>query len=249
VRRSDGSFISTNSGIVIDTTGKSGEYQVSFTGNPVRDWSAAFDTNRFDDGPVTVNYVVFDAAGNASYFSQNIYIANNRPLIKKITLATDFDRNVNTGASTIADNEIESYNVTSPLEITTNFRIRDNIFNICADTEQGNGQKQYRVSHVTRSGPVSVQQIKKGEVYTIFDGGNVNWTDYGVFEIPQNNSFFGVTFTSTTDYLGTGNGAVYTYTHNGNENTIRTGYIEEDGAADINFDTASFGSSPLLSDS
>ena len=248
VRQSDGVFVTTNSGIVINTTGNSGGYQVSFTGNPVRDWSAIFDTNRLTDGPVTVNYVVFDTAGNASHFSRDIYVANNRPLIKKITLGTKFN-NATSAIGNNEDNEFESYNVSSPLEITTNFRIRYNRFNICADTEQGNGQKQYRVSHVTRSGPVSVQQIKKGEVYTIFDGGNVNWTDYGVFEIPQNNSLFGVTFTATTDYLGLGNGAVYVYAHNGNENTIRTGYIEDDSVQDIDFDDASFGAEPLISDS
>ena len=244
VRQSDGTFITTNSGIVINTTGSSGGYQVSFTGNPVRDWSAIFDTNRLTDGPVTVNYVVFDTAGNASHFSRDIYVANNRPLIKKITLGTDLD-----GDGALSGFEKNQYNVTSPLEITSNFRIRGNLFNVSVDTEQGNGQKQYRVSHVTRSGPISVQQVKKGEVYTIFDSGNVDWIDYGVFEIPQNNSFFGVTFTATSDYLGTGAGAVYTYTHNGNENTIRSGDIEEDSIQNIIFPAVSFGASPLISDS
>jgi len=244
VRQSDGTYAATNSGIVINTTGVSGGCQVSFTGNPVKDWSAVYDTSRLNDGPVTVNYVVFDSAGNASHYTQDIYVANNRPVITIFSLGTDITAN-----GSVTSDEYISYSPQTRSEFTTDFRIRENRFALGLQTESGNGQKSYSVMHVTRTGPVSAYNIIKGRVYTIFDAGDINWIDYGVFERPANNFYYGVTFTATSDYLGYGSGTVYTYTHSGNVNTVKTGTLAGNSAQNIIFNQSSFGASPLISDS
>jgi len=241
VRQSNGTYVTTGSGIVIKESGYSGSYFTTFTGNPVREWSASFDPNQLEDGPVTLNYVVFDSAGNASHFAQDIYIANNRPLITSFALGTDILAN---GSA-----QFSPYNVSNQEEITTNFRIRNNLFSVNIETMFGNGNKRYRVFYASRSGPVSASAIIKGNVYTIAEPGNIEWVNYGVFEKPQGNFYNGITFVATTNYLGSGDGTVYSYTQTGNANTVRTGNLAGDIAQNINFQGASFGAAPLITDS
>ena len=52
-------------------------------------WQFQANTVKMPDGKMTLHYVVFDSAGNASYFEQDIIVRNKYPEIEKITLYTD----------------------------------------------------------------------------------------------------------------------------------------------------------------
>jgi hypothetical protein len=52
-------------------------------------WYASLDSWRFESGRVTAHYIVYDRAGNATYYSQRLIILNGIPRISTITLATD----------------------------------------------------------------------------------------------------------------------------------------------------------------
>ncbi|MCL1836176.1 MAG: hypothetical protein FWG46_01375 [Treponema sp.] len=55
-------------------------------------WVLNIDTTVMPDGLITLNYVVTDKAGNASYHTQeNIFIRNRYPQIDRVTLYTDND--------------------------------------------------------------------------------------------------------------------------------------------------------------
>jgi len=52
-------------------------------------WNFTFDSHRLPSGPLTMHYVVFDRAGNATHFTQNIIVMNDAPIIGSVQLATD----------------------------------------------------------------------------------------------------------------------------------------------------------------
>jgi len=55
-------------------------------------WTSQIYSDRIDDGPVTIKFVVFDEAGNFDNSgSIKTSVANNRPRISKVYLATDFN--------------------------------------------------------------------------------------------------------------------------------------------------------------
>jgi len=59
-------------------------------------WSLTLDSTLLPDGDLTLHYIVVDAAGNASYYTQTgISVRNNYPEISRVTLYTD---NVGIGA-------------------------------------------------------------------------------------------------------------------------------------------------------
>lgn len=63
-------------------------------------WSASIDSKNIYDGPVTLHFVAYDAAGNSVSSSYSGMVSNNAPKIASVTVGTDFD-----GDGTISDNE------------------------------------------------------------------------------------------------------------------------------------------------
>ncbi|MCL2805119.1 MAG: hypothetical protein FWD26_04190 [Treponema sp.] len=204
VRQPNGTFATTNSGIVINDNGMVGDYQMSFTGNPDKEWSVIFDTTRLRDGPVTLHYVVFDRAGNASHYTQPLLIANNRPVFAGLSIGTDLN-----SSNTITDDEYMSLGVGSSV-LNPDFRIRNSRFSVRINASGGNPvsnpERNHKVYYATRSGPGAI--LTKGEVYSIAAVGNTNWVNYGVFS----SAGPGVVFTSTADGTIAGSGTVYLYT-------------------------------------
>ena len=235
VKQADGSFRTSYSGIVIDGNGGitvggvANTYYQNFDGSPGnKNWLARIDTNNLKPGPVTLNYVVFDSAGNATHNSKDIYIANNRPVITNIRLGTDIDGNaVVTGGEDDSRNEYKLFTAPAledlaalefasgglPADTRTGFKVRNSRFSVKLETKPGSGnesgtENNYRVYYATRS-EVSASAITKGRVYTIKDPGNIQWINYGVFASPEN--YVGSTFVATTNYLGAGTGTLYYY--------------------------------------
>jgi len=52
-------------------------------------WYATINSLYIQSGRITANYIVFDKAGNASYYSQRLVVMNGVPRITRITLGTD----------------------------------------------------------------------------------------------------------------------------------------------------------------
>ncbi len=58
-------------------------------------WKASVCSKNISDGPITLHYVVFDAAGNYSSASTDCIIANNTPRLAGFTIKTDRNNNGN----------------------------------------------------------------------------------------------------------------------------------------------------------
>jgi len=52
-------------------------------------WYAELDSTRIESGRITAHFIVYDKAGNASYYTQKLIVMNGVPRIARITLATD----------------------------------------------------------------------------------------------------------------------------------------------------------------
>ena len=229
VRLQDGSCATNDYGIVIDSS-QAGPYSPRFTGPSAdRDWQVTFPSANLGDGPLAVHYVVFDTADNATHYSRDIYVANNRPIITSISLGTDID-----GYNGVRPDEYEDFpsaafpEIITGAELATNFRVRNSQFRVNLNTAGGNGGRRYRVSWVERNqAEVSITGIVKGEVYSIADtGSGIRWINYGVFGNPS----AGTVFVATQSHSelaamgmagGTG-GKVHTYKYMGDrDKTIR----------------------------
>jgi len=250
----EGKYISTISGFVISDVNDNPPANLyitrNFSGGNHKNWSVRYDTTRLRDGRYTLNYVIFDTADNATHYSTEIYVANRPPVIRQIRLGTSIDGR--TGSDIPAGFYTPFGSGTSSIgyeEITTEFRVRNNLLNVQIDTDStsGNGIKSYRVAHVTRNAGTAASNttITKGTVYTIAElGTNINWFNYGVFGTPT----VGSTFIATENHsvlaaagMATGSGgSVYSYTNN-NSNTIEIGSFG-DGNHSVTGNTISFGS-------
>jgi hypothetical protein len=55
-------------------------------------WYVELDTRKITSGPIYINYVIVDKAGNAAFFRDRLVIMNDAPFINRVTLATDLRR-------------------------------------------------------------------------------------------------------------------------------------------------------------
>jgi hypothetical protein len=210
-------------------TDRDGTFAEMWDGRVDKIWQARLDTTLFPDGPLTVHYVVMDQAGNATHYQKNIYIGNNRPMIREFNLGTDINGNGGIEADEYMRN---SRTVTAIVqgkpgetisnEIHTHFRVRNNRLSVKLNTLFGNTRKYYRVSYVDEStrrevGPAA---LVRGTVYTIIDDGNTDWTRYGA---PNRN--IGTTFIASgrADAANAGEGKVVTYDYGAGDGTTVSG--------------------------
>ncbi len=172
-----------------------------FTDNGIyKNWYAVFDSNRLDDGPVELNYVVIDRAGNATRYVQPLYIRNNAPHITGVVLGTDV--NGDGTAGDIASGESRFIGTGYP---TTNFTVRNNRLSFTVEAMSGNDPKRYSVGYVTGTSSAGASALVKGEVYTIAATGTTDWTLIGA---PSNSA--GISFVATGPGTGTGTATGYT---------------------------------------
>ena len=251
--RSGTVWATNTSGIVInDTKQDPGGYQMFSTVGGHKYWSVNFDSTRLRPGPVTLNYVVFDNIGNATHYSRDIYIANNRPIITRVSIGTDINLNGSidnpseyVNLPPVNDANLSIDTLMGYPEKATTFRVRNNRFNMKLNVAGGNNARTYRISHVNRSASAASTALVKGEVYTIAnDAGNINWINYGVFGRPAGTNCNGVTFVATAALASTGASTVYTYSQVGNWTstvTNKSGNLVIDTPMAQYFDSASFG--------
>jgi hypothetical protein len=202
VWKSDHAMVIDNQEIDRDNdTDKDGTYaEIWQDDGAVKKWQARFDTTRLADGPLTVHYAIMDQAGNASHYTQGIYIRNNPPIIRQFTLGTDLDgkhASLETQAPVIVaalnGGTVEFRQIAA---IDTQFTARNYLLNFNLLTFGGNGNKHYKVSRVEAGAATASTGLTPGEVYTIKDPGNTNWKLLGAPE-PINGDHTGTTFVAT----------------------------------------------------
>ena len=224
VKDSTGVFTTTNSGIVINSNGTVGGYTQTFSGaSTLIDWSVQFDSTNIDDGRAVLNYVVFDKLENASHYTEEVLIANYRPVITGINLGTDLNGD-GFSSNTANFTERRDYSVigndtrtfANGYAIKSGFRVINNRLHFRMTFTGGNTSRYYRISHATRSAsPVSVvaSTIVKGNVYTIVEPGSIPWINYGAFVSASD--YTGTTFVATDSYSGTPPAGATVYTYSG----------------------------------
>ncbi|MCA1807527.1 MAG: hypothetical protein LC687_06750, partial [Actinobacteria bacterium] len=128
---------------------------------PFKDWYVRFNTNQLPDGPVDLNYVVIDRAGNATRYVQPLYIRNNAPLITGVVLGTDVDGDGSVGDIATGESRQISANYAD-----TNFTVRNYRLAFSVEAENGNELRRYSVGYVTAAPTVDPDALLRGSVYT-----------------------------------------------------------------------------------
>jgi hypothetical protein len=175
-------------------------------------WYATFDSAQLPDGPIKLHYVVFDKAGNASYYEKDLFIKNNAPKIMGITLGTDiYGLKTNNGVKDFTVNYID-----------TGFMARNRYLTFKVEKDKGNGQVRYRIYHASRTlSTPSTTAIVSGQVYTIAaTGTTTNWVGLGASSNTPGTTFVAGMSAAANTY---GNGTFYSYTQNADANTTKAG--------------------------
>ena len=160
-------------------------------------WSFTADTTQWPAGWITLHYIVVDNSGNASYYTQEMIVMNNRPLLETITLYTD---NRGYGAVYTTHDEHSDVSTAYPLEradmsagyLNTGFiSKRRNIgFEVKALDGTGNGSLNYRLQYVSRERVylTSFAQMNSAiNLYTIASTGDFNANDWAALGVNVDN--------------------------------------------------------------
>lgn len=230
---STGAFATTNSGIVVNTNGTVGGYTQTWSGaSTLIDWSVDFNSSNITDGRATLNYVVFDKQENASHYTEEVLIANNRPVITGINLGTDLDGDGNSADNPsknlierrdISINNTATRNSTTGFAVKSGFKVINNRLNFKMTFTGGNNLRHYKIFQATRSASavnVVSGTIVKGNVYTIVEPGSINWLNYGAFVSAS--EYTGTTFVATDAYVGTPPAGATVYTYTGTTTAVAT---------------------------
>lgn len=89
-------------------------------------WNAEINSNTIDDGPIEINYVIFDKAGNMTHGTVDAIVGNNAPRIASVRVWCDKNRNTTQQPNEYQDffyNEITVNGVTKAGEATSNLLV------------------------------------------------------------------------------------------------------------------------------
>jgi len=136
-------------------------------------WYVTLDSTLLKSGRITAHYIVYDKAGNATYYSQRLIVMNGVPRIRSITLATDirgdtgltdaanFNRNKTWGdALRTTTGIINNDNVTAPPLTTIGNAVTAVDANALTDAQKG-------ISEPATIDTTNKTKLPLGPVYTI----------------------------------------------------------------------------------
>lgn len=106
------------------------------------DWWAKLNTTVLSDGPVQINYAVWDRAGNGTHGSQAGYIVNHVPVIDSLTLGTDVN-----GDGSVGDVASGESKVFTSGYAATGFGVRNGMLKVTVNASSGNGTKRYSLKY------------------------------------------------------------------------------------------------------
>ncbi len=190
-------------------------------------WYGRIDTTKFYDGLLTVHYLVYDKAGNASYYSNTIFISNNPPKVTSVDIGTDV---LNVGFTT----DPRGHRTISANYGNTNFTVRNKqvSFKINISGDDGAKPFHYRFGYVTNRVSKPASALVTGKIYSIEAVGTVNWTAVGA---PEGYGV-GTTFMAT-DHTSFGAGSALELTisslqaNNTNAHEVTYNYTSSDFSA------------------
>jgi len=199
-----------------DGDGTQGE---TWDGQPAEmDFGARVNFAGWKDGPYMVHYIIMDKAGNASHYTKDFYLENNKPRITSINFGTNIKDNqadpVYMYSSNMTISEPSGGLVAGVLSPA--LRIRGNLFQVRLTVEKGNPSNKYTVTYVTeantKDSPLAASSMKTGRVYTIVtqrpEGNTGDMTDFTRCGAPNNVE--GTTFVATGPADGVGTVISYT---------------------------------------
>ena len=127
------------------------------------DWGFQQDTTRLPDGLITLHYLIYDEAGNASYYPQTTVVMNRYPVISQVTLITDntgvgavytteYDEVAtgNIGSSSYTVNLAENRNGEQNGYLNSGFISKNKFIGFRVSAISGNAPLHYRLHYVTR---------------------------------------------------------------------------------------------------
>ncbi|MCL2442406.1 MAG: hypothetical protein FWD13_02955 [Treponema sp.] len=172
---------SSKAGIVIYTNATiDGRAQTfAYETDKIVRWTVQFNSNQLPNGHYYLNYVVYDAAGNASWFKDEITVRNNAPVISKVDLMTDL---VGGRVTTLWERRTAD-------SINTNFTASNKSLGFDITAARGSPATttdlNYRVSYITGyEDPINVKDMQRGVLYEITNtGANTNWDYIGVRDV------------------------------------------------------------------
>jgi hypothetical protein len=120
-------------------------------------WTVMLDSTMVPDGLYDVNYLVVDNAGNATFYSDQILVANNPPEILSVVLATDINGDTNTliniNGNAGSEDFLYSYNGSGAVD-ASDFTITNSSFKlqVNVDNNTGNGALTYHLRYPNSGG-------------------------------------------------------------------------------------------------
>ena len=122
-------------------------------------WQFTVNTLRLPDGPLTLNYIVVDSAGNASFYQQHVVIMNRFPQIDRVILHTSNTDVAAVFPPRIGDVDVGTSMMLSSMQlgrtqhgfIDSGFIVRNHFVGFTVETILGNEPLYARLQHVTRT--------------------------------------------------------------------------------------------------
>ncbi|GHV94317.1 hypothetical protein AGMMS50293_06370 [Spirochaetia bacterium] len=156
------------------------ENQQFWTGsNWSREWGFKLDTTKLADGAITLHYIIFDEAGNASYYTESLVVMNKPPVIHEITLETDPRHQ---GGSLSSGGSPEERSIAMRTNFAdSGFIVRNDYLKVSVEVNPapaGTRPLYYTLDYVDRT-PISAKDMTNGYVYTVKEAGDLKWDDYG----------------------------------------------------------------------
>ncbi|MDR1239914.1 MAG: hypothetical protein LBK27_07360 [Treponema sp.] len=216
------------------------------------EWTAEINTASLPAGPLTACFLVYDDAGNATYYEHSLTVMNGGPILRGVSLATDLYNNgapalntFNASGVPVAINQERT--VSANYQNISGFTARNNLIHLRAmvtkNTAAGFTPYTYTLSYINTSGApniVPITGLAAGSYYEIVDpdaSGFSSWESVGA---PDNTA--GTIFrASGKAWRGTGTARELELRHNLTGGTeANTSFVDPETGASYPVTTVDF---------